>query len=451
MTRSLGPAAPDLGPTRISQRPGPAQGQRDDDGFSDLLASARPEPAGQSGSRDRHLGKPAAAFAGHGMRISRESANARETGPTGTPAMQTGADDRPAKPRKDHAEEPVADQRDMPLQDRMPLLIALQDLRRFSATANASRDASAGDAGPAPDEPAGLPIPRRPKPAVARERAEAGPKPDPAALAEARLGEVETPGGDASAALKQDTALRAAPLPHAQTADLPGTRPTQPTPLRRGVEDSQPPTRSEPVGQAPQAGRLDIISEQSFPAPPQSAVSQAALSVIGAVAAENGNHPALAALSAGSTPAGTVAASTHILKIELHPAELGMVTASLRLVGEQLSIELKPETGEAYRRLSADSEAIVKTLRGLGLEVDKVTVMQPSIAVTAAVRPDATAALPTPTSRDHSSFQPGNPGGGNGGAGGQQPGRHSAGNPNDEANGRGTPPSRERAGNGMFI
>ena len=82
-----------------------------------------------------------------------------------------------------------------------------------------------------------------------------------------------------------------------------------------------------------------------------------------------------------------------MLKIELHPAELGMVTASLRLSGEQLSIELKPETHDAYRRLSTDSEAIVKSLRGLGFEVDKVTILQPSVAVPAATRTDATASL----------------------------------------------------------
>ena len=58
----------------------------------------------------------------------------------------------------------------------------------------------------------------------------------------------------------------------------------------------------------------------------------------------------------------SVAVPTHILKIELHPAELGMVTASLRLAGEQLSIELKPETHEAYRRLATDSDAIVKSM-----------------------------------------------------------------------------------------
>ena len=40
----------------------------------------------------------------------------------------------------------------------------------------------------------------------------------------------------------------------------------------------------------------------------------------------------------------SVALPAQSLKIELHPAELGVVTASLRFVGEQLSIELKVET-----------------------------------------------------------------------------------------------------------
>ncbi|TGS61917.1 flagellar hook-length control protein FliK, partial [Mesorhizobium sp. M1C.F.Ca.ET.176.01.1.1] len=74
------------------------------------------------------------------------------------------------------------------------------------------------------------------------------------------------------------------------------------------------------------------------------------------------------------------------LKIELHPSELGSVTASLRLSGEQLSIEMKPETHEAYRRLTTDSDAIVKSMRSLGFDVDKVTILQPSIAAHAATK-----------------------------------------------------------------
>ena len=117
---------------------------------------------------------------------------------------------------------------------------------------------------------------------------------------------------------------------------------------------------------------------------------------------------AFSAAAATTQMAGSVAVPTHVLKIELHPAELGMVTAHLRLSGEQLSIELKPETHDAYRRLSSDSEAIVKSLRGLGFEVDKVTIMQPSVAVPATTRADATASLTAAPGRDQSAFQPGN-------------------------------------------
>ncbi len=83
-----------------------------------------------------------------------------------------------------------------------------------------------------------------------------------------------------------------------------------------------------------------------------------------------------------NAPHGGVTAPAHTLRIELHPAELGAVTASLRLAGEQLSIELKVETAEAHRRLSADSEAIVSSLRGLGYDIDKVTIVQPAAAAT---------------------------------------------------------------------
>ena len=121
----------------------------------------------------------------------------------------------------------------------------------------------------------------------------------------------------------------------------------------------------------------------------------------------------------------------------------------MRLAGEQLSIELKPETHEAYRRLTTDSEAIVKSLRGLGFDVDKVTILQPSIAVHAPARSDAASSQAMPQGRDQSAFQPGNSSGNNAGSGGQQSGR----NRNDDAQELGRPaaPVRERAGDDMFI
>lgn len=64
----------------------------------------------------------------------------------------------------------------------------------------------------------------------------------------------------------------------------------------------------------------------------------------------------------------------NTLKIQLHPIDLGTVTATLRLQGEALVVDLKVETGKAYRNLSEDQDAIVKALRGHGFSVDQISV-----------------------------------------------------------------------------
>ncbi len=69
---------------------------------------------------------------------------------------------------------------------------------------------------------------------------------------------------------------------------------------------------------------------------------------------------------------------SNSLKIQLSPAELGVVTATFRLNGGQLSVELKVETIEAYRQLSDDNGDIVKALKGHGYEIDHVTVQHVS-------------------------------------------------------------------------
>ena len=64
----------------------------------------------------------------------------------------------------------------------------------------------------------------------------------------------------------------------------------------------------------------------------------------------------------------------NTLKIQMHPIELGLVTATLRLHGDDLVVSLQVETGEAYRQLTDDQDAIVRALRGQGFAVDQVTV-----------------------------------------------------------------------------
>lgn len=64
----------------------------------------------------------------------------------------------------------------------------------------------------------------------------------------------------------------------------------------------------------------------------------------------------------------------NTLKIQMHPIELGLVTATLRLHGDELVVSLQVQTGEAYRQLTDDQDAIVRALRGQGFAVDQVSV-----------------------------------------------------------------------------
>ncbi|MFB2549654.1 flagellar hook-length control protein FliK [Ensifer soli] len=65
----------------------------------------------------------------------------------------------------------------------------------------------------------------------------------------------------------------------------------------------------------------------------------------------------------------------NTLKIQMQPIELGLVTATLRLKGEELHVDLKVETGEAFRQLSDDQGEMVKALRAQGFSVDQVTIV----------------------------------------------------------------------------
>ncbi|CAN7356797.1 flagellar hook-length control protein FliK [Mesorhizobium sp. LjRoot246] len=465
MTTSLGSALPGFAAVRGTPEQSAANAKNDDSGFGKMLrgdaSPARPErqPSTEMGTRDKRWGKLAA---GHGGKAEPALAAPGKTVSFKAPTVKIGKDDLGARTHKDDAdaEETAPDADAAPLQDDLSLLIALHDLRHFSTSAKAAgRDAGPGESpsDPALEGQAPLPKTYRSKSSGGREALETMSKPEQASIVDGPLTELDgkfaTAAGTASNALKRDSTVAAAQLPDAPAADVPGVQPKHTAPTMRSIGDVQSSMRPEVGKQSLSAARIDVVSEQSFPAPPQNPISQAALNVINAVAADSGPQNAPSASSVAAQLASPVAVATHVLKIELHPAELGMVTAHLRLSGEQLSIELKPETHDAHRRLSADSEAIVKSLRGLGFEVDKVTILQPSVAIPSTTRTDATAPLPAASDRDPSSFQPGNPGGGNGGAGGQQPGQQSAGNRNDDAQdyGRGTSPSRERAGGDIFI
>lgn len=64
----------------------------------------------------------------------------------------------------------------------------------------------------------------------------------------------------------------------------------------------------------------------------------------------------------------------HTLKLQLNPVSLGTVTAVLKLTGEELSVDIKVHTAEAYRQLSDDNQAILKSLRAQGYGVEQINI-----------------------------------------------------------------------------
>jgi chemotaxis protein MotD len=197
-----------------------------------------------------------------------------------------------------------------------------------------------------------------------------------------------------------------------------------------------------------QTARVTVIAQHNVPAPATPFPGLTAAPLLTAIAAD-GSWRDLTAVDLRPLPAQNAVASAHSLKVQLHPAELGIVTASLRFAGEQLTVELQVESVEAHQRLSADSDTIVKSLRALGLEVDRVTIQQSLVVQAPNARADMNAGQNGQPAPDRQSFNATNSGSGNGQAGGQHSGRETSNGA--QASHNTAPGSADRAGGGLYI
>lgn len=104
------------------------------------------------------------------------------------------------------------------------------------------------------------------------------------------------------------------------------------------------------------------------------AATSNATAISGAMAAD----PDWAASMAGKTTNSPMISSTgqvvHVLKIQMSPVELGHVTAAMKLVGDELSVQLTAHTLKGYSELQKDSSEIMDALKAQGFTVDQVTV-----------------------------------------------------------------------------
>ena len=434
-----------------------AGGKDKDQNFGEMVSGTEKPDRPQ----DKHAAGPVMPDAHAAKRSSANNANQEpDHGPqdktgsrkaaAGKSAKTTAQTDQ-AKPTADKDSTAQADD-SAPLQDRLPLLMALSDMKHFAQSSGAGGKDSA-DGEEAAGDSGSLELRLR-----SGKRAAVDNSAEPLSRS-TRSTATEDSGPDfGQKPVKADMALDMPGRSNTKILPAQGNEPQADNPVpphgwrpasaSKASQQSQSTTQQTPAKPSDSATRMEVVSQQSFPAPAQNPIGQTASALVEGLASDNGVQQAFASASAGSQTTNSVAVPTHVLKIELHPSELGSVIASLRLSGEQLSIEMKPETHEAYRRLTADSDAIVKSMRSLGFDVDKVTILQPSIAAHAAGRADATSAMPMSTGRDQPSFQPGNSGG-NGAGGGRQPGRND-GNGAQEF-GRAASPLRERADDDMYI
>ncbi len=175
-------------------------------------------------------------------------------------------------------------------------------------------------------------------------------------------------------------------------------------------ESSRKPSDA-PVAADKAAPRLTVVAQQTVPAP----APTTAIALADSIAAGGLLDTAAPRFSLGAVHASAAHAPAQSLKVQLHPAELGMVTATLRFAGGQLSIELRVDSQEAYQRLSGDSDALVGALRDLGYEVDRVAVVQSSAAPGAGRAEPATPLAAAP-GRGSDQSGAGLPGGGSGGS-----------------------------------
>lgn len=234
-------------------------------------------------------------------------------------------------------------------------------------------------------------------------RSTAAPLPGTTAEGEAvlrRNGHPATPDAASDGERRRAAPERGGAVPPTATSTSAAERPTAPAEVRfagadgpprspeaamRGAQaDAGTPPFSGQTGADAGGPRVSVLGFSSStspvlpfglaPAGLAAALSPTSAGVVAALAAEPAwrSAAAEAATQRGNTAPGGVSS----LRIQLNPAELGMVTARLVATGSQLEIEIRVESGDARQRLAADADAIVKALRGVGYDVERVTIQQ---------------------------------------------------------------------------
>lgn len=341
------PMPPVLPMSKTAVPAGQAQGKGEQDSpadFTTLLSGKRPDANGNDGPRvEGGAGKWPA----------------RQHGPWRMPAVMASLDRAgPDEAADEDAAIVEAKETDAPPQVAQVVqaaVPAIEILRTVAAAAGAARAGAASSAAPPSDGEAAPAVPKR---TGLREQAIHQPFRHAATAAGS--------GGD-------DVAVT--PGPHVDATVVQAGRGDGSITSRDGPREQA--TRSpveQPAGD--RAPKLTVVSVQTAPAPAGTSVmTPTSASFVEALGGADA-LPRYVSETAAQTSASQAGKPVTTLKIQLNPVDLGTVTASLSGDGEKLSIEVQVENQEAHHRLRSDGDAIVKALRGMGFDVDRITIQQ---------------------------------------------------------------------------
>jgi flagellar hook-length control protein FliK len=179
-----------------------------------------------------------------------------------------------------------------------------------------------------------------------------------------------------STVMQQEGVQKPAPAtPTAVVGETSGFVSAKETSFARSSAVNSPAAKADTV-----SAKVNVLNFTAAPAPAPAAppvLSATATGIVAAIEAEGTWRAAVPDPTSSGAPRGaSTTAGVNTLRIQLQPVELGMVTARLVATGSQLSVEIQVESNDARQRLANDSEAIVKALRAIGFDIDKVTIQQ---------------------------------------------------------------------------
>ncbi|CAD7041335.1 flagellar hook-length control protein FliK [Pseudorhizobium halotolerans] len=132
-------------------------------------------------------------------------------------------------------------------------------------------------------------------------------------------------------------------------------------------------TAAESKGKAASIENISIVESRRFLG---LAPSSNSTSLLAAMTGDTGWSSAMHSRAVGTDTVGggATGSAVQMLKLQMTPHDLGTVTATLRLIGEELHVHLTVETRAAYRQLSEDSKGMLDSLKAHGFSVDQVTI-----------------------------------------------------------------------------